>query len=259
MLLCSSINALLGMPGQVDYTAANAYLDAFALRQRKASPSYTVSVNWDAWREVGMAAETSVPGMLARQRAETLADAIGNHEGSEAFARVLSSALPQVLVSPRLWERSATAEDRPAAHARTAESGYERPDLDVDYVAPRDETETSIARIWSELLGIERIGVNDDFLDLGGHSLLATRLLARLRIEFEADHLALEEILAEPTVASIARRIRAGGGPPRKTVDATTDRPARVAAESSVAADRAASDLLSRVYAASKDKTLPRQ
>ncbi len=55
-----------------------------------------------------------------------------------------------------------------------------RPSLDVEYVAPRSEIEQRIARIWSEVLELEEIGVKDDFFDLGGHSLLAVRLIERL-------------------------------------------------------------------------------
>jgi acetyltransferase-like isoleucine patch superfamily enzyme/acyl carrier protein len=47
----------------------------------------------------------------------------------------------------------------------------DRPDLQDVFVAPRTETEKTLARIWSEVLGIEKIGIHDDFFDLGGHSL----------------------------------------------------------------------------------------
>ncbi|HEX2188135.1 MAG TPA: SDR family NAD(P)-dependent oxidoreductase, partial [Longimicrobiaceae bacterium] len=57
MLLCSSRTAVMGRFGQVDYTAANAFLDAFARWHRNATGTYTVSVNWGGWEEVGMAAE----------------------------------------------------------------------------------------------------------------------------------------------------------------------------------------------------------
>src|SRR6185369_13897677 len=50
----SSVSSLLGLPGQVDYTAANAFLDAFAMR-RNATRGRTISVNWNAWQSVGMA------------------------------------------------------------------------------------------------------------------------------------------------------------------------------------------------------------
>ncbi len=62
MLLCSSINAVIGVPGKIDYSAANAFLDAFAFEKNHnlASPR-VISVNWDAWQDVGMAVNTVVP------------------------------------------------------------------------------------------------------------------------------------------------------------------------------------------------------
>ncbi|WP_338682717.1 SDR family NAD(P)-dependent oxidoreductase [Streptomyces acidiscabies] len=57
LLLCSSTIAFSGGLGQVDYCAANAYLDAYAQHRSAAGGPYTVSVNWDAWQEVGMAAK----------------------------------------------------------------------------------------------------------------------------------------------------------------------------------------------------------
>jgi thioesterase domain-containing protein/NAD(P)-dependent dehydrogenase (short-subunit alcohol dehydrogenase family) len=56
MVLFSSVSALNGLPGQVDYAAANAFLDAFAHRSSTTGSTWTLSVNWSAWQEVGMAA-----------------------------------------------------------------------------------------------------------------------------------------------------------------------------------------------------------
>ena len=56
MVLFSSVSALNGLPGQVDYAAANAFLDAFAHRSSTTGRTWTLSVNWSAWQEVGMAA-----------------------------------------------------------------------------------------------------------------------------------------------------------------------------------------------------------
>ena len=55
-VLFSSIASFLGLPGQIDYTAANAFLDAFGKKRAKSSPGRSVVINWNAWREVGMAA-----------------------------------------------------------------------------------------------------------------------------------------------------------------------------------------------------------
>jgi acyl carrier protein len=76
----------------------------------------------------------------------------------------------------------------------------------VEYVAPRTATETAIARIWAELLGLDRVGVDDDFFALGGHSLVATRVMARLSAELGIS-LPLHAFFEAPTVAGLALRI----------------------------------------------------
>ncbi|MEV8094423.1 amino acid adenylation domain-containing protein [Kitasatospora sp. NPDC085879] len=83
----------------------------------------------------------------------------------------------------------------PAPAARTA--GYE---------APRDEVEETLAALYGELLGRERVGIRDDFFDLGGHSLLATRLAARIRRDFGVD-LPLRDLFDAPTVEALAVRV----------------------------------------------------
>jgi amino acid adenylation domain-containing protein len=83
-----------------------------------------------------------------------------------------------------------------------------RPDLDESYVAPRDTAEEVIGGIWAEVLGLDRIGVHDDFFVAGGHSLLATRVLARLRDAFAVE-LPLRALFEATTVAELAEVVRA--------------------------------------------------
>ncbi len=68
----SSISAVLGLEGQVDYTAANAFLDAFVERKRRTSTVRAISVGWNAWRDVGMAAALAEasPATAARTRGQ---------------------------------------------------------------------------------------------------------------------------------------------------------------------------------------------
>ncbi|HVT15608.1 MAG TPA: amino acid adenylation domain-containing protein [Thermoanaerobaculia bacterium] len=77
-----------------------------------------------------------------------------------------------------------------------------------DYAAPRDPIEELLAGIWEKVLGIDRIGVRDDFFVLGGHSLLAARLAARVHQVFGID-LPLRTLFETPTVAGVAAAIRA--------------------------------------------------
>ena len=76
------------------------------------------------------------------------------------------------------------------------------------FVAPRTPVEETLATIWSEVLGVEIIGVRDDFFALGGHSLSAARILARVRDALGAD-LSLSVVFESPTVEGMAAAVSA--------------------------------------------------
>lgn len=78
------------------------------------------------------------------------------------------------------------------------------------YVAPHTPQEIRIAEIWMELLGLERVGVYDDFFQLGGHSLLATQLVARLRAAFGCE-CPLRTVFESPTVVGLATALAGMG------------------------------------------------
>jgi len=75
-----------------------------------------------------------------------------------------------------------------------------------EYVAPSTADEAALARIWSEVLGIERVGIRDDFFELGGHSLLATQIVARVRQQLGVE-LPLGSVFAMPSVEELARQL----------------------------------------------------
>ncbi|MEO6196237.1 MAG: amino acid adenylation domain-containing protein [Thermoanaerobaculia bacterium] len=81
-----------------------------------------------------------------------------------------------------------------------------RPEVDASYAAPRNPVQEVLAGIWGELLGVERVGVEDDFFQLGGHSLLVAKLAARVRQVFAVE-LSLVEVFKKPTVAELADAI----------------------------------------------------
>lgn len=78
-----------------------------------------------------------------------------------------------------------------------------RPELETLYVEPRTEAEKKIAIMCGDLLGFDKVGLNDDFFELGGHSLLAVALIAKLRKEFSKD-ISLVDLFEHTTVAQIA-------------------------------------------------------
>jgi amino acid adenylation domain-containing protein len=83
-----------------------------------------------------------------------------------------------------------------------------RSEGDQEYLAPRTPVETSLAAIWAEVLGVERVGVRDDFFALGGHSLKATSVLARVRDGLRAD-LPLSVVFERRTVEGMAAAVEA--------------------------------------------------
>ncbi len=208
LILFSSVTAVLAQPGQVDYVAANAFLDAFA-QERSARGEPTLSIGWDAWREVGMAIETEVPAELREWRQKELSLGMSSAEGVEAFRRVLASPAPWLVVSTvdlaaRLAESQAAGALAELEKAETPRSAHPRPVLANAYVAPQSDGERLIARVWEELLGIEQIGVHDNFFDLGGNSLMAIRVISRLKKELGVD-VSEVSIFEGSTVAALAR------------------------------------------------------
>ncbi len=76
-----------------------------------------------------------------------------------------------------------------------------------EFVAPKSELEERIALIWADNLGVDRVGIHDNFFNLGGHSLKAVSLLARIKKELEVE-IPLKELFSRPTVEGIANYIR---------------------------------------------------
>jgi SAM-dependent methyltransferase/aryl carrier-like protein len=176
-VMFSSLVSLLGGAGQIDYCAASNFQDAFAHATHSKLAKSVISIDWGAWREVGKAFRSAVERGIPSH--EALPDGMSPSEGLDAFMRVLSSPFPQVLVSPvdpcvLMKRRAVSAAGRPAASRRPAEP------VEVAE-APRNETERVIADIWCDVLGVDRIGVEDNFFDLGGDSVISLQFIAKAK------------------------------------------------------------------------------
>jgi amino acid adenylation domain-containing protein len=99
------------------------------------------------------------------------------------------------------------------AHGKVDRGALPRPDdapqVARRSVAPRDETETILAALWSEVLGLERVGVLDNFFELGGHSLYGVQLFSRIRRRFGVE-VTFQRFFADPTIAGMARLVAEG-------------------------------------------------
>ncbi|MFH0133435.1 SDR family NAD(P)-dependent oxidoreductase [Variovorax sp. VaC1] len=202
VLFCSSVASLIGGLGRSDYAAANAYLDAFAHAHRRHSALPVFSVNWDAWRDVGVAVDMDMPEGVG----------LDERTGVLAFERIVNGPdLPQTVVSitplaPRLRPLEGlldALDDDAATPAAENRASHSRPVLPTAYRAPEGDLEEGLAELWREALGIAPVGVDDNLFELGGDSLLAIRLLARVRKAFGVElHPAV--FFKAPTIAELA-------------------------------------------------------
>ncbi len=113
--------------------------------------------------------------------------------------------VPFRLDDTRVGEIALRLSTADAVHARMqAERRRARPQVATDYVAPRSDLETTLAALWAEALGLDRVGVDDDFFGLGGSSLQATMLVNTMQ---DALKRSFESIVVfdAPTVAATAR------------------------------------------------------
>jgi non-ribosomal peptide synthase protein (TIGR01720 family) len=191
-VLFSSKTSILGEFGQVDYCAANAFLDAYAHRNNSTFAQLTVSINWDAWQEVGMAVKTVMPSEIRQGREESLKKGILPQEGVDAFNRILQCRLSQVVVSTQDFqavieqnnsfqylEEGLTLLEEKLSLLNPSKANHPRPNLGNDYIPPRNEIERMLADLWQQVIGIDRIGIYDNFFELGGNSITAIQIAAK--------------------------------------------------------------------------------
>ncbi|MEA5517930.1 type I polyketide synthase [Limnoraphis robusta] len=214
-ILQSSLSSIVGGIGLAAYSAANQVIDAFANYKNNQNlvnkiPTLWYSINWDAI--TSQTPQQTVTGLAANLAEFT----IKPDEVWKVCQQILSLHSPtQVIVSKgdldtriNQWVKvkplSEKIDNSDPTQPQSSTSGHSRPNLSQEYVAPRDKIEQTIAIILQELLGIEKLGVNDNFFDLGGHSLLAIQAISRLRETFQVE-LPLRSLLFEtPTVAGMA-------------------------------------------------------
>ena len=139
----------------------------------------------------------------------TLAQGIRPDEGAEAFLRALASDHAQVAITSLPLDALIRQAEQDSVET-TGEAGFERPDLDSDFVEPEGEIETKLAGFWRDLLGVGQVGAEDSFFDLGGHSLIAVRLFAMIRKTWGID-LPISALFEAPTIRKCADLIAAQG------------------------------------------------
>ncbi|MDR0773492.1 MAG: acyltransferase domain-containing protein [Wolbachia pipientis] len=185
--IISSISSVLGGIGMFVYGGMHSYIDSFILWQQqiKSDTNWSV-INWEAWN---FQINESEPE-------EFQMGSFGNHLNQLAISPELGSLLIEKIygkIFSNLIISNTDLNERYKNWVLDQVSEYDisrflnkvpRPNIGVEYVSPSTKTQEDLTETWTELLGVEGIGIHDSFFELGGHSLLALQMLKVINKSF---------------------------------------------------------------------------
>ncbi|MDO8261176.1 MAG: beta-ketoacyl synthase N-terminal-like domain-containing protein, partial [Candidatus Magasanikbacteria bacterium] len=212
-VLFSSSTSLHSAPGQSDYTAANSFLDSYA-EYRNRQGRNTLVINWAGWKEVGMLSDSrtmlnygaltteealnSLLIVLGRKINSVMIGALTYVEGAlssherlplELSTEVKTEVSYNIMILGKTLERNLSQE----AKLKGGSGEYK-------------ELEKNLAQIWSEVLGIGEIDINDHFFDLGGDSLRIAEVHSLLEKKYPGKF-SVAELFAYPTITKLVQHI----------------------------------------------------
>ena len=207
VVLLSSTVVLNGEAGQIDYTGANACLDAFAVSQLFPA-QFVVSLNWNTWRDIGMTVETSRPkGVTYLGRGND----ISPQQGQQLFLQAMQNSYANMVISN--YDIGLCSGIVLQSSTELSVSGVkmarETSDATCIYIEPKNAMQETLAKLWQDTLGIESVGINDDFFALGGHSLKALRLIEKINKQFDSN-LTINHLYKASTIKQLSEVITAG-------------------------------------------------
>lgn len=206
-LLFSSLSAILGGIAFVAYAAANSFLDAFADSQRQVGSYPWISINWDTW-QIEKTQHATLGNTVAMF-------AMAPEEATDAFTRALASGHTHLINSTgdldariRQWVylESVYGLVKEEVQRHSMQQKRERTLASIAELNTAREYEQKIAEIWQEVLGVEQIGLHENFFELGGTSLIGLGLITRLR-ETLGIEISPVRLFEAPTVHTLAELI----------------------------------------------------
>ncbi|HEX3029281.1 MAG TPA: SDR family NAD(P)-dependent oxidoreductase, partial [Clostridia bacterium] len=222
-IMISSAASLFGTPGEGDYTAANSYLDAFSAYRNRTSKN-TLTINYPPWKETGMAVDHGFT-------INALFKSILTDEAIAGFGEVLNKDISKVFVGSINYDENINRriENFPVRLSDGIKLKLDRAksfggirinskkkglqpigDAIVRLYGRNDnnytDTERKLASIYSSVLGVHDININDNFFEMGGDSFKGASLVAIIRREFKVA-ISIREMLDYPTLKTLAENI----------------------------------------------------
>ncbi|MGW0874216.1 amino acid adenylation domain-containing protein [Streptomyces sp. NPDC002740] len=213
---CSSMSAVLGGVGQSDYAAGASLLDGFAHhRATEDEATVRISVDWDIWRETGMATRTLTTDSRHQAHLEV---GLTVEEGKAVFARALALGLPQLHVSTTDIEASRVFYEQ----AHTPNSLPEQSTSASSPGADAEQRARALEKVVLDLLGVPELDPDDSLYDLGADSLTLITLIAEIEDEYGLS-VDLSSFSHRVNLTEILKHIEAALAPAEEVESAATD------------------------------------
>lgn len=163
VLMCSTVGVITGVPFQLDYVAANAYLDGFA--KARQGQGNICSVNWGMWSQTPLSIQLAKEG--GEEVRKNLKLGISNQQGIRAFEQAVNAGIPQVVAATDeqfeflngLLDGNSDSSQKNQVNSESSQFS-------------RSEIEAGLRNVWQLLLGVEDVSADASFFELGGNSLL---------------------------------------------------------------------------------------
>ena len=176
-VLTSSISAIVGGIGIIAYSSVSIFMDVFVHQHNQENFTGWMSLNW-----TGLSEEETV----------------------EAFKRIISTRnISQLIVSPRYLHEEIDRRIR-LLKGKNSNTIHKNRSSQSSYIPPSNEIEEMLEYIWKEFLGIEKIGMNDNYFELGGDSLIVTQIINSILNRTEI-MLSIRTFLENPSIGQQAK------------------------------------------------------
>ena len=210
IILCSSIDSQIGGIGQVAYTSTNIFLDHFANWYNSISENYIVSINWDRWKNIGIA--NGIENLHKQLTNKPMEGGINAEEGIQALHTILNSSLDSqiIVIKTELNELIMKEIKLKSLEKILISDNIEkssqlraRPDILTNYQPASNTVQSKLVKIWTSILGVDKIGVKDNFFELGGDSMKFINMLSVVNRKLN-NNIALNRVINNPTIDFIS-------------------------------------------------------
>ncbi|UNY98309.1 amino acid adenylation domain-containing protein [Zhouia spongiae] len=200
LVSCSSLSSVMPSLGQMEYTAANMYLDELSYRSHT-NINCILAVNLNQISDTGMAVDFIKENSSSTEKSS---NSIKSHQFPAVLDVLLQAkTIHNILLSRQdLNELLSENTNLLTEINRKAENVSNVKIKEEEY----SETEYRVAQIWHQVLGVEEIGLHDNFFELGGHSLHVMQVISIIRLQFNIE-LEIKTLFKVNTLKSLAQII----------------------------------------------------